>query len=167
MGSFWALAREYGLGPVCLGPIGAGPLAKSLFDCWVECLGGTGRDADAHVRVTTFLAYFSDFGSNIKVLGQNNVFFQLHQKKKTQNHLEISSKTYFWARSVRNWTKTLTSVMSGPAKTCPGGPIRAHMGPYGPQPGQGPNPDWAPTRPGPIVKPSQLRLINDLIKYIT
>ena len=24
--------------------------------------------------------------------------------------------------------------------------IRAHMGPYGPQPGPGPNPDWAPTR---------------------
>ena len=23
--------------------------------------------------------------------------------------------------------------------------IRAHMGPYGPQPGPGPNPDWAPT----------------------
>ena len=31
------------------------------------------------------------------------------------------------------------------------GPIRAlmaHKGPYGPQPGQGPNPDWTPTRPG-------------------
>ena len=27
-------------------------------------------------------------------------------------------------------------------------PIRAHMGPYGLQPGLGPNPDWAPTRPG-------------------
>ena len=25
-------------------------------------------------------------------------------------------------------------------------PIRAHKGPYGPQPGPGPNPDWAPTR---------------------
>ena len=49
------------------------------------------------------------------------------------------------------------------SKTCPGRPIRAHMGPYGPtwahiwahkgpygpQPGPGPNPDWAPTRPGP------------------
>ena len=23
------------------------------------------------------------------------------------------------------------------------------MGPYGPQPGPGPKPDWAPTRPGP------------------
>ena len=46
------------------------------------------------------------------------------------------------------------------AKTCPGGPIWAHMGPiwahmgpygaytgpYGPQPGPGPNPEWAPTR---------------------
>ena len=28
------------------------------------------------------------------------------------------------------------------------GPIWAHKGPYGPQPGPGPNPYWAPTRPG-------------------
>ena len=32
-------------------------------------------------------------------------------------------KTYFWTRNVRNFTKTLTSVMSGPAKTCPGGQV--------------------------------------------
>ena len=37
-------------------------------------------------------------------------------------------------------------------KSGPYGPIRAlwahkgPMGPYGPQPGPGPNPDWAPTR---------------------
>ena len=31
-----------------------------------------------------------------------------------QNHLEIALKIKFWTRSVRNWTKTLTSVMSGP-----------------------------------------------------
>ena len=40
-----------------------------------------------------------------------------------QNHYVISSKYYFWTRNVRNWTKTLTSVMSGPAKTCPGGQV--------------------------------------------
>ena len=31
-----------------------------------------------------------------------------------QNDLEITSKSEFWNRSVRNWSKTLTSVMSGP-----------------------------------------------------
>ena len=37
----------------------------------------------------------------------------------------------------------------------PIGPLWAHKGPYGPiygpQPGPGPNTDWAPTRPGPRV----------------
>ena len=33
-----------------------------------------------------------------------------------QNHLEISLENQFWTRSVRNWTKTLTSVMSGPTR---------------------------------------------------
>ena len=88
-----------------------------------------------------------------------------------QNHLEISLKYHFWTRKVRNWSKSLTEswrkvdAFYGTSKTCPGGPIRAHMGPhgsiygpisgpymgpYGPQPGQGPNPDWAPTRAGRI-----------------
>ena len=40
-----------------------------------------------------------------------------------QNHLEISSKTQFWIRNMRNWTKTLTSVMSGPATASPGGQV--------------------------------------------
>ena len=40
-----------------------------------------------------------------------------------QNHLEISSKTQFWTRNVRNWTKSRDLVMSGLAKTCPGGQI--------------------------------------------
>ena len=31
-----------------------------------------------------------------------------------QNHLEITSKSKFWTRNERNWTKTLTSIMSGP-----------------------------------------------------
>ena len=65
-----------------------------------------------------------------------------------QNHYVISSKYHFWTWNVPNWTKSRDLNMSGPAKTCLGGPIRAHMGPYGPQPGPGPNPDWAPTRPG-------------------
>ena len=33
-----------------------------------------------------------------------------------QSHLEITSKTKLWTRNVRDWTKTLTSVMSGLAK---------------------------------------------------
>ena len=40
-----------------------------------------------------------------------------------QNHLEISLKTYFWTQHVRNYAKTLTSDMSGPAKVCPGGQV--------------------------------------------
>ena len=57
--------------------------ASGLYetDLAERILGGTGRDADAHVRVTTFLAYFSDFLSNIKVFCQNNVFFELLRQK--------------------------------------------------------------------------------------
>ena len=40
-----------------------------------------------------------------------------------QNHLEITSKNQFWTRGVQNFTKTLTSVMSGPAKASPGGRV--------------------------------------------
>ena len=82
-----------------------------------------------------------------------------------QNHLEISSKSKFWIRNVRNWSKSRTESLrkiyvifqdlSRRIHKGPYGPMRAHkgpkradMGPYGPQPGPGPNPDWAPTRPG-------------------
>ena len=76
-----------------------------------------------------------------------------------QAHYVISSKYRFWTRNVPNWTKSPDLVMSGPVQEDPYGPhmapygpmygpIRVHMGPYGPQPGPGPNPDWAPTRPG-------------------
>ena len=72
-----------------------------------------------------------------------------------QNHLEISLKSQFWTRSVRNLSKCRTESwrkVDGKLteslrnfKTCPGGPIRAHIwahkGPYGPI--------WAPTRTGP------------------
>jgi len=74
-----------------------------------------------------------------------------------QNHLEISSKSNFWTRNVRNWSKSLTEIWRNfqdlPRRTHKGpygptyGPIRthiwAHKGPYGPQPGPGPNPAWA------------------------
>ena len=46
-----------------------------------------------------------------------------------QNHLEISSKTQFWIRNVRNWTKSRDLVMSGPVQEDPYGP---HKGSYGP-----------------------------------
>ena len=79
-----------------------------------------------------------------------------------QNHYVISSKYHFWTRNVLNSTKSSDLVMSGPvqedpygphmgpygptwAHKGPYGPIWAHMGPYGPQPGPGPNPDWAPS----------------------
>ena len=35
-----------------------------------------------------------------------------------QNHYVISSKYHFWTWNVPNWTKSLKSDMSGPAKTC-------------------------------------------------
>ena len=47
-----------------------------------------------------------------------------------QNHLEISSKTQFGTRNVRNWSKGLTESLRkvyGTSKTCPEGPIRAHI----------------------------------------
>ena len=40
-----------------------------------------------------------------------------------QNHLEISSKIQIWIRNVRNLTKSRDLVMSGLAKTCPGGQL--------------------------------------------
>ena len=47
-----------------------------------------------------------------------NCGFWAPPRKTMQNHLEITSKNQFWTRSVRNWTKTLTSIMSEPAKAC-------------------------------------------------
>ena len=47
------------------------------------------------------------------VLYLKNVFGAT-PRKTMQNHLEITSTSQFWTRSVRNWTKTLTSIMSGP-----------------------------------------------------
>ena len=71
-----------------------------------------------------------------------------------QNHLEVSSKSKFWTRNVRNWSKSLYGKFTEsirnlprpprPVQEGPYGPIRAHMGPCGPQPGPGPNPDWDP-----------------------
>ena len=44
------------------------------------------------------------------------VFFWTPRRKTMQNHQEITSKIKFWSRNVRNWTKTLTLVMSGPVQ---------------------------------------------------
>ena len=65
---------------------------------------------------------FIDFWINCMVFFSKPCFWAFPCKT-MQNHLEISSKTQFWTRSVRNWTKTLTSVMSGPAKASPGGQV--------------------------------------------
>ena len=73
-----------------------------------------------------------------------------------QNNYEITSTIQFWTRNVRNLSKSLTETLRKvdgkftesprPVQEEPYGPIWAHKGPYGPQPGPGPNPDWAPTR---------------------
>ena len=36
--------------------------------------------------------------------------FWIPRRKAMQIHLEIISKSQFWTRNVRNWTKTLTPV---------------------------------------------------------
>ena len=67
-----------------------------------------------------------------------------------QNHLEIPSESKFLTRSVRNWSKSLTESLHkvyGIYGIFQDLSRRFHKGPYGPQPGPGPNPDWAPTRP--------------------
>ena len=43
-----------------------------------------------------------------------NCVFWTPRCKTMQNHLEITSKSQFWIRNVRNCNKTLTSIMSGP-----------------------------------------------------
>ena len=62
------------------------------------------------------------FFVNFQVCWSQNHVFWASPCKAMQNHLEIQSKSQFWTRSVRNWTKSLTSVLSGPAKASPGGP---------------------------------------------
>ena len=85
-----------------------------------------------------------------------------------QNHLEISSKSKFWTRNVRNLSKSLTESLrkvygifqdlSRKAHMGPHGPIWAHMGPYRPiwtqpGPGLGPSPGWGPVRVGAHMGP--------------
>ena len=51
----------------------------------------------------------------------------------------------------------------GHVRTCQDVSRSTHQGPYGPQPGPGPNPDWAPTRPGPGPNPDWApELISEL-----
>ena len=104
-----------------------------------------------------------------------------------QNHWEISSKNKFWTRNVRNCSKSLTESLRkvyGTSKTCPGGPIRAHiwahkgpygpiygpirayMGPYGPQPGPGPNPDWSSPYSSPYSSPTKRSMWADRIFFL-
>ena len=65
-----------------------------------------------------FFGYFQNFWSNIRVLGQKYFDFWASPTKIMQNHYVISSKYHFWTWNVPNWTKSLKSDMSGPAKTC-------------------------------------------------
>ena len=67
---------------------------------------------------------FSIFLIFCKVLGflvDQNMCFSASPGKAMQNHLEISSTIQFWIRNMRNYIKTLTLDVSGPAKTCPWG----------------------------------------------
>ena len=69
------------------------------------------------------LHYFLDLGC---VFGQMLRFFvskPCFLSFSTQNHYETTSKRQFWSRNVRNWTTSLTSDMSGPAKASTGGQI--------------------------------------------
>ena len=52
-----------------------------------------------------------------------------------QNHLEISSKTQFWTRTVRNLSKSLTESLCKVYGIFQDLSRRTHKGPYGPQPG--------------------------------
>ena len=75
-----------------------------------------------------------------------------------QNHLEISSKTQlkdpkrakFVQKSYGKFTESLRNFQDLSRRTHKGpygpiyGPIRAHMGPDGPQPGPGPQPGLGP-----------------------
>ena len=46
------------------------------------------------------------------------MYFSASPTKMMQNHYAISSKYHFGTWNVPNWTKSLKSDMSGPAKTC-------------------------------------------------
>ena len=49
-----------------------------------------------------------------------------------QNHLDISSKTQFWTRNVRNWSKSLTESLRKVYVIFQDLSRRTHKGPYGP-----------------------------------
>ena len=71
------------------------------------------------------------------------MIFELLLTKMMQNHFIKNSvldpkRAKLVQKSYGKFTESTES-----SKTCPGGPIRAHEGPYGPQPGPGPNPDRA------------------------
>ena len=91
---------------------------------------------------------------NIRVFGKNNVIFEPLQQKPCRTIYRFREKTIFGSETCEIGPKVLEKVFgkytesTESSKTCLVGPIRVHMGPYGPQPGPGPNPDWAPTRPG-------------------
>ena len=75
-----------------------------------------------------FLFYFEDFNLLFRFsfsfsgLLVEKRGFLIPRGKTMQNYYEITSKSQFCIRNVVNRTKTLTSVMSGPAKVSPGGP---------------------------------------------
>ena len=79
-----------------------------------------------------------------------------------QNHLEISSKLSFGSEMCEISPKVLRKVYvkftesTESSKTCPGGPIRAHMGP---------NPDRAPLCKNEFLRIHFRTLFNDLLLY--
>ena len=76
-----------------------------------------------------------------------------------QNHLEISSKSKFWTRNVRNLSKSLTESLRkvyGIYGIFQDLFRKTHKGPYGPQPG-----------PGEVKKQKQFEKINRENSYLT
>ena len=63
-----------------------------------------------------------------------------------QNHPEIPSKNKFWTQHMRNLSKLSYGNLTESWRFFQDLSRRTHLGPYGPQPGPGSNPDWAPTR---------------------
>ena len=80
------------------------------------------KSRSGHDRSQSFGPISHVLGPKLNFLIKKRVF-RAPPRKTMQNDLEITSKIQLCFRNVRNWTETLTSDMSGPAKASPGGQI--------------------------------------------
>ena len=82
---------------------------------WVRLHIGPGSLGIPRKPIFTYLWWFFwYFWLNIKVFGQNNLIFELLRQKWCRIIMSFRQNTI----NVTNWTKSLKSDMSGPAKTC-------------------------------------------------